>query len=210
MKHLPIHRDVAAPIRIDELPANDRRARAKRDTDEQALVDRCRSGDEAAWTEIHERCHEYLIKQIRYTLGVRGRDRNLVEEIAARVWFGLVADDGRLLNRFQPNKGNGLEKYLAAIARYEVLRHQRSEFRRRKREKETQTMRSANRDDRALREMALDVNDFLPQLTPREREFFHHVLMGNNDHNLEISAPNAWQLRHRIRKKLVEFLESDA
>ena len=53
----------------------------------------------------------------------------------------------------------------------------------------------------------LDVNSFLPQLTPREQEFFHHVLLGNNGHHLQISAPNAWQLKHRIRKKLLEFLE---
>lgn len=175
--------------------------------DEKALVDRCRAGDEAAWAELHDKCHAYLIKQIRFTLGERGRDANLVEEIAARVWFGLVSDDGNLLERFQPKKGNGLEKYLAAIARFEVLRHQRSEFRRRRREQETQTMRHGGRDDNQLREMTVDVNDFLPQLTPREREFFHHVLMGNNGHHLQLSAPNAWQLKSRIRKKLLDFLE---
>ncbi len=139
----------------------------------------------------------------------QARDHNLVEEIAARVWFGLVSDDRNLLERFQPKKGNGLENYLAAIARFEVLRHLRSEYRRRRREHETQSMRKSERDDRLLREMALDVKDFLPQLTPREKEFFHHVLMGNNGHHLRISAPNAWQLRHRIRKKLLEFLDKD-
>ncbi len=208
LKQLPIQRDVAAPIRADELTCGGREARANFKAEEQSLVDRCRNGDEAAWAEMHKRCHECLIKQIRYSLGTFGRDSNLVEEIAARVWFGLVADDGHLLARFQPDKGNGLEKYLAAIARYEVLRHQRSEFRRRRRERETQAMRGSNRDDRELREMALDVKGFLPQLTPREREFFDHVLIGNNGHHLQISAPNAWQLRHRIRKKLVEFLQS--
>ncbi len=176
--------------------------------DEKVLVERCRNGDEAAWAEIHDRCHAYLIKQIRYTLGDRGRDANLVEEIAARVWFGLVSDKGRLLERFQPQKGNGLEKYLAAIARFEVLRHHRSEYRRRRREHETQALRSSDRDDDLLREMTFDVKEFLPSLTPREKEFFHHVLMGNNGHQLQISAPNAWQLKSRIRKKLMEFLET--
>jgi len=174
---------------------------------EHDLVQRCREGDDDAWAQIHDRCHAHVVKQIRYSLGPAGRDADLVEEIAARVWFGLVSNDGYLLDRFEPKKGNGLEKYLAAIARFEVLRHQRSEFRRRRREKETQTMRAKAPDDGKLRDMTLDVNDFLPNLTPREKEFFHHVLMGNNGHHLSISAPNAWQLKHRIRKKLLEFLE---
>lgn len=174
--------------------------------EDKTLVDKCRNGDDDAWAEMHARCQEYLTQQIRYALGDRGQDSNLVDEIAARVWFGLIADDGRLLERFQPQKGNGLKKYLAAIARYEVLRHDRSEFRRRRREHETQVMRAPDKDDQRVREMTLDVNSFLPQLTPREKEFFQHVLMGNDGHDLGISAPNAWQLRHRIRKKLLHFL----
>ena len=180
-----------------------------RDDADQVLVDRCRAGDDDAWAEIHAKCHSHLVKQIRYTLGERARDPNLVDEIAARVWFGLVADDGYLLERFQPGKGNGLGKYLAAIARFEVLRHQRGEFRRRRREQETQAVRQSARDDRQLAEMTLDVQDFLPKLTPREKEFFYRVLLGDNGNGeeLQISAPNAWQLRHRIRRKLLAFLE---
>lgn len=176
-------------------------------TDDQALVDRCRAGEDAAWAEVHAKCHSHLVKQIRYTLGDRARDPNLVEEIAARVWYGLVADDGYLLDRFQPEKGTGLGKYLAAIARFEVLRHQRGEFRRRRREQETQAARQATRDDRRLADMAIDVQDFVPQLTPREKEYFYCVLLGKNGEELHISAPNAWQLRHRIRRKLLAFLE---
>ncbi|MHB0956074.1 MAG: RNA polymerase sigma factor [Pirellulaceae bacterium] len=176
--------------------------------DDQTLVDRCRAGDNTAWTEIHTKCHAHLVKQIRYTLGDRARDANLVDEIAARVWFGLVSDDGYLLERFEPIKGNGLEKYLAAVARFEVLRHQRGEFRRRRRERETQALRQAARDDRGLTEIDLDVQEFLPRLTPREKEFFHCVLLGNDgQESMDVSVPNAWQLRHRIRRKLLAFLE---
>lgn len=176
-------------------------------SDDQALVDRCCAGDEAAWAEVHARCQSHLVKQIRYTLGDRARDANLVEEIAARVWYGLVADDGYLLARFQPEKGAGLGKYLAAIARFEVLRHQRGEFRRRRREQATQAARQSARDDRPLADMAIDVQEFVPQLTPREKEFFHYVLLGKDESRMQISAPNAWQLRHRIRRKLLSFLE---
>ena len=171
------------------------------------LVDRCRAGEDAAWAEIHTKCHAHLVRQIRYTLGERARDANLVEEIAARVWYGLVADDGYLLGRFEPIKGNGLEKYLAAIARFEALRHQRGEFRRRRRERETQALRQSARDDRRTAEIELDVKDFLPQLTPREKEFFDCVLLGNDGQEMTVSAPNAWQLRHRIRRKLLAFLD---
>ncbi len=176
---------------------------------DKSLVDRCRAGDEHAWHEMHQRCHAYVVRQIRYTLGDRGRDQSLVDEIASRVWFGLVADKNNLLERFQPQKAAGLEKYLAAIARYEVLRHERSEFRRRRRERETQSMRAVHRDEQALSEMAIDVNAFLPQLTPREKEYFQRVLMGNDGEDMNLSAPNAWQLKHRIRKKLLEFLQVD-
>ncbi len=96
---------------------------------DQALVDRCRAGDGEAWAEIHTKCQGHLVRQIRFTLGERARDATLVEEIAARVWYTLFADDGYLLGRYQPIKGAGLEKYLAAIARFEVMRHQRGEFR---------------------------------------------------------------------------------
>ncbi len=177
--------------------------------DDQTLVDRCRAGDDAAWAEVHARCQSQLIRQIRYTLGERARDQNLVDEIAARVWFGLVADDGYLLARFEPGKGSGLSKYIAAIARFEVLRHQRGEFRRRQREQETQFARRAVHDDRHFAEMNIDVQEFLPTLTPREKEFFYRVLLGNDGEQMEISAANAWQLRHRIRRKLLEFLDLD-
>lgn len=177
--------------------------------DDQTLVDRCRAGDDAAWVEVHARCHSHLVRQIRYTLGDRARDQNLVDEIAARVWFGLVTDDGYLLERFEPGRGSGLSKYIAAIARFEVLRHQRGEFRRRQREQETQFARRAIHDDRHFAEITIDVQEFLPTLTPREKEFFYRVLLGNDGESMKISATNAWQLRHRIRRKLLDFLGLD-
>jgi hypothetical protein len=55
--------------------------------------------------------------------------------------------------------------------------------------------------------MELDVAEFLPSLTRREREFFDNVLLGADGDEMNVSVPNAWQLRHRIRKKLLSFLE---
>lgn len=216
MKRSSANRSAGPSFAPDEVSVAGEAARSERESDhgasssafeDKTLVDKCREGDDAAWAEMHAKCQDYLVQQIRYALGDRGRDANLVEEIVARVWFGLVADDAHLLDRFRPHEANGLEKYLAAIARFEVLRHNRSEFRRRRREQETQAMRMDGTDDQLVREMTLDVNAFLPQLTPREKEFFHCVLMGNDVHELRISAPNAWQLRHRIRKKLLKFLD---
>lgn len=180
---------------------------AQQHSADQQLVDRCRAGDGQAWAEIHTKCHGHLVRQIRFTLGDRGRDSNLVEEIAARVWYTLFADEGYLLGRFEPIKGSGLEKYLAAVARFEVMRHQRSEFRRRRRERETHALRQTTRNERDFVDMELDVAEFLPNLTRRERQYFDSVLLGGDGEEMEVSAPNAWQLRHRIRKKLLSFLD---
>jgi DNA-directed RNA polymerase specialized sigma24 family protein len=173
---------------------------------DQELVDRCRQGDAEAWSEMHRRCQAKVLKQIRYTLGDQSRDVNLVEEIAARVWYALLVDDGYLLRRYESEKGNSLGSYLSAIARFEVLRHQRSEYRRRRREHQTQIMRSQQSDEQLLGELKADLKDFLPRLTRREHEYFHHVLLGNNGAELELSDTNSWQLRHRIRRKLLAFL----
>ena len=46
---------------------------------------------------LYAQCHEPLLLSIRIMLGPRNTDANLVDEIAARVWYALVANDGELL-----------------------------------------------------------------------------------------------------------------
>ena len=102
--------------------------------DDRLLVDQCLTGDETAWEKLYYRCHPALIKAIRYLLGNDNRDPNLVEEIAARVWYILLRNDGELLGRFDPDRDCRLQAYLIGFARNEILQYLRSERRRRSHE----------------------------------------------------------------------------
>lgn len=67
------------------------------------LVDRCLAGEVAAWEEFYAQCHDPLCTAIRIMLGRPHGDPNLVDEIASRVWYALVANDGKLLGRYSPD-----------------------------------------------------------------------------------------------------------
>ena len=51
------------------------------------LVDRCLLGEVAAWEEIYRQCHDPLCAAIKSLLGPGFHDPNLVDDIAARVWY---------------------------------------------------------------------------------------------------------------------------
>ena len=71
------------------------------------LAKRCLSGEVAAWEELYAQCHEPLLVSIRIMLGPQSADATLVDEIAARVWYALVANDGELLSRYKPSRALG-------------------------------------------------------------------------------------------------------
>ena len=132
---------------------------------------------------------------------------HLVEEIAARVWYGLVRDQGRRLDRFDGSRGYRLSTFLAAFAKRELLQHFRSEQRRRSRERSASPPSTAQHWPN-LRQGELFVDEFLDTLTPREREFFDGYLVKDPDVNnvSQFSSTNAWQLKHRVQRKLKDFL----
>ena len=68
------------------------------------LAKRCLAGEVAAWEELYAQCHEPLLISIRIMLGPQSADASLVDEIAARVWYALVANDGKLLSRYKPSR----------------------------------------------------------------------------------------------------------
>ncbi len=78
------------------------------------LVDRCLAGEVAAWEEFYAQCHKPLGTAIRIMLG-RPHDPNLVAEIAARVWYALVAKDGELLARYSPAYGASADHVHAGL-----------------------------------------------------------------------------------------------
>ena len=91
------------------------------------LIDLALAGDATAWEGLYQQCHRPLITAIRGMLRGRAVDTNLVDELAARVWYAVVREQGELLTRFDPARGCRLTTYLATIAKDEAGRLFRSE-----------------------------------------------------------------------------------
>lgn len=173
------------------------------------LIDRCMSGDVAAWSLLYQQSHDSLLTTIRSFLGRAGQDRNLVEEIAARVWYALVKNDFELLGKFDVRRGCRLSTFLSVLAKSETRMLFRSERRRKSREQlvsrpELESVLAS--DSTAL----LSDEEFLVTLSPAERTFYHDVLVAPSEQRQlaqqTYSSENIWQLNFRVRKKLERFI----
>ncbi len=147
-----------------------------------------------------------MLRSIRAALGDHPDRMGLAEEIAARVWLGLLESDRARLDAFDPNRGCRIATYLDRLARSEALIYLRSERRRRQRER----LRSRSQATMATspdQAQSLVIAEFLPRLTRRERTFFlQQLLVADHDQPQSLSQANAWQLRSRILRKLQQFL----
>jgi hypothetical protein len=176
-----------------------------------ALVQRCLGGDENAWEQLYYRCHPGLLRAIRFLLEPESRDVNLVDEIAARVWYQLLRDDARLLSKFDPERDCRLLGYLVGFARNEIMQNARAERRRRSHEAVggqllLRSQRASNWPIGPL------LDEFAATLNQRERQFLKEFLLLPPDDEKEpveeaISPTNVWQRRHRIRFKLKAFMQ---
>ena len=176
--------------------------RVSRVEEDRQLVDRCLSGESAAWDELYHGFHNGLVATVRLLLGPSEWDINLIDEIVARIWYALVSRDGELLGRFDVRRGCRLSTYLAQLARSEISSFFRSERRRRNRER----IASRLGHETAENEIAAEFEEFFRTLTPREMEFCAAVLLGGDPAAAEsFTATNAWKLQSRIRKKLRHF-----
>jgi DNA-directed RNA polymerase specialized sigma24 family protein len=170
------------------------------------LVEKCLVGDSAAWSQLYQQFHDRLLASIRPILGSLASDATLVDEIGARVWYALVKNDFELLGRFDAARGCQLSTFLGIIAKREAKQLLRSERRRRTREY------GASRPDLCSGSSGdLDAaaeQEFLATLTPSERTFYSEVLVGSpaGAANRGYSQSNVWQLTHRVREKLAQFL----
>ena len=175
------------------------------------LAQRCVRGEVAAWNEIYTRYHDRLCRSIRIMLGSLS-DANLVDEIAARVWYALVVDDGKLLERYTPARKASLITFMRILARGEINRHIRSEVRRRQRERtvsrQTVTVGAATHEA-----IAGSISDFLATLTPREQKFCNEFLLESPENDpiealdrVRVSSPNVWQQTRRLYLKMQDFL----
>jgi hypothetical protein len=87
------------------------------------LAKRCCAGEPAAWEQFYAQCHEPLLASIRMMLGLQSSDANLVNDIAARVWYALVENDGALLARYKPDQGTMLITFMCALAKDQIVRY---------------------------------------------------------------------------------------
>jgi len=123
------------------------------------------------------------------------------------VWFAVVKEDSRLLDRYDTARGCRLTTFLAALARTEVLQHFRSERRRKARERAV-SQSETKQTDLSVTQANLLIEEFIGTLTPREQEFLAtQLLSGDHAECGQFSRATAWQLRSRVRRKLSGFLD---
>lgn len=172
------------------------------------LIEACLTGQPSAWTRLYDCFHEPLLAAIRGFLRDAATDLSLVDEIAARVWYALVRNDHELLSRFDVARGCRLITFLSVLAKSEARQYFRSERRRRSREEKV-SRPEIETDEIDLSSSTLTHDEFVASLTPSERQYFSTVLTAPeaDDASESYSPGNTWQLRHRVRKKLNEFLE---
>ena len=180
--------------------------------EDRRLVDRCLLGDPKAWSEIYHQHHDRLLREIRKLTFGTHVNAELVDEIAARVWFTVVDNDARLLGRFDPLRGCRLIAFLTGIAKFETLNFFRSERRRKRREERVSHTVDQQIDSQWQQRM--EIEDFTNLLTPGEKKYLACELNSLLDEGGQESLPNIsdtsrWQYRSRIQKKLKSYTQSD-
>ena len=179
------------------------------------LVKRCLAGERQAWGDLYDGFHELLIDKAMSLLGARPDKREVSDEIAARVWYCLIADDFNLLRQFDGERGCRLQSYLATICHHQLLNYRKSEKRRRARETAVSMndqFQLCDNGDCSETPPTLPV-EFHDLLTPREKEFCETYLLADFSNGEgpekagDFSQSNIRQLRTRVRRKLVKFIE---
>jgi hypothetical protein len=176
------------------------------------LVERCLAGEVRAWEELYHQYHAPLCVAVKSLMGLGYCDPNLIDEIAARVWYALVRNDGQLLDRFDPSLDLRLGAFLRGLARVEIMQHFRSE--RRRRVRETQVGQKPLHDS-SLSDWQIDamLDEFASTLTPGEQRFMEEYLLSLPQEDSDPDQPtlsdaNIWQRCHRIRTKLRTFFRN--
>ncbi len=168
------------------------------------LVDACIAGEPLAWEQIYRLHHDRLLMTIRSLTFGKHVSAELVDEIAARVWFSLVDDDCRLLNRFDPSRGCRLIAFLTGIAKFETLNFFRSERRRKRREESVS--REVDQPFQSQWQQSFEIDDFSNLLTPGEKDYLQFELEQRNqltrNQQGRFSDTSRWQYRSRIQRKL--------
>ena len=182
------------------------------------LAKECVAGNVQAWEFLFAEYHSYLERAASELLRLWNSDLSVAEDIVSKVWHALVDRDGELLSRYDSSRGVRLKFFLLAIVKDFVRRHIRSEKRRAERESVAREGRPWCESD----EITLDsvmFGEFWDSLSDREQVFFNEHLISNvknetgQDFQKEspeqeegkISQSSIYSIRHRIRKKLLNF-----
>ena len=174
------------------------------------LVERCIQGEVTAWEELYLKCHAPLCTSIRIRLGRLGADAQLVDELAARVWYLLVADDGEQLPKYRAYQ-KSIQTYVRLIARRVIADYFRTERRRLKNEIFSLMHKSSGETAAHADSLPILVGEFLALLTPRERIFcFDYLQISPDDKQMKSDKPyspaNIWQLTRRVYKKFLNYI----
>ncbi|MHC4176581.1 MAG: hypothetical protein ACYSWU_03695 [Planctomycetota bacterium] len=131
--------------------------------------------------------------------------------MAARVWYALLRDGGRLLAGYDADRDSGLSAFLMGLARIEIMRHVRAEHRRRSHELIGGRKRLA--EGRVPDwQLATMMDEFTSTLTAQEVGFMERFLLDaaeteGDEEVEELAATSIWQRRRRLRLKLQAFLD---
>jgi len=162
-----------------------------------------------AWRRLYSEFQGPLTASIKAHLRPERLDPSLIDEISARVWYLLVQNNFELLDRFDVNRGCRLTTFLSMLARTQLRIFFRSEKRRRVREREAYRPEIVSPLEAIPCEGNLSEQEFVSTLTSAERAFYEQVLVSHeNSSGATYGAPETSQLRHRIKKKLTNFLQS--
>jgi DNA-directed RNA polymerase specialized sigma24 family protein len=167
------------------------------------------AGDSAAWQQLYQHYHDGLLIAICNLLPSHQQQIDILDEIAARVWYALVRNRAELLGRFDPARGHRLADFLAGIARMVARQFLRSERRRRSHER-TGARKLTWRQCISESELAAIFDEFNSALSAGEQSFVNNVLLlppsARPPDGQPCSGANFWQRRHRLRAKLRRFL----
>jgi DNA-directed RNA polymerase specialized sigma24 family protein len=205
-----VHRTASPPPdeRLQDTKTSSKLGQGSSHADDVILVERCIRGEVSAWEEIYRKCHDPLCLTIRTRLGRFGNDPHLVDEIAARVWYAVVDDDGKKLTKYDARRGGGILTFLQMIARSEISRYFRTE--RRRLNRELASLLHKNKHD-VGESATTSLSEFLTTLTPHERDFCGKYLRISGAENnrlasISCSTANIWQTTHRIYKKFLYYI----
>jgi DNA-directed RNA polymerase specialized sigma24 family protein len=176
---------------------------SKDDTDS-PLVAACLNANQRAWDQLYKQYNPWLLLLAGRLLGGRAR-QDLVEDIAANVWFALVEAEG--LRGFDPQRGS-LAGYLSALVRRQVQRHRRLE-----RSCQPHVLLGTGErlaDPASLSGASILLwDDFEARLSPAEQRFLQAELfpVADDQSTKPLSDSYVRKLRQRVRAKLLSFLQ---